>query len=122
MTAEELEQCTSEENTLGLQVGKQYVVGLRGYKTTSDGNEIVSAETLSEPVTMIAPVKANVSLKAQDAVSVDNIDTVKTADVSVALTSDIAVSGEWSLDDAYERYLFQSRAVYFWMRTILRLS
>lgn len=102
LTAEELEQCTSEENTLGLQAGKQYVVGLRGYKTTSDGNEIVSAETLSEPVTMIAPVKANVSLKAQDAVSVDNIDTVKTADVSVALTSDIAVSGEWSLDDGQQ--------------------
>lgn len=95
LTEEQLKDCTTESQQLGLFGGKQYVVGVRGYKNP----DIASAETLSAPIAMTEPKKANVVLKAEDSVQVNDTDTVKNGNVSVSLTADMAVSGTWSLDN-----------------------
>jgi hypothetical protein len=67
LTEDEKKDIKTQTEQVGLVSGKQYVVGLKGYKNTSSGSQIVSAETLSSPVTMVEPKKADVTLKAQNA-------------------------------------------------------
>lgn len=98
LTEDEKKDIKTQSEQVGLVSGKQYVVGLKGYKNTSSGGQIVSAETLSSPVTMVEPKKADVTLKAQNAVSIDGTDTVKSSNAVIDLVSDMNVSGEWSLD------------------------
>ena len=98
LTEDEKKDIKTQTEQVGLVSGKQYVVGLKGYKNTSSGSQIVSAETLSSPVTMVEPKKADVTLKAQNAVSIDGTDTVKSSNAVIDLVSDMNVSGEWSLD------------------------
>lgn len=98
LTEDEKKDIKTQTEQVGLVSGKQYVVGLKGYKNTSSGGQIVSAETLSSPVTMVEPKKADVTLKAQNAVSIDGTDTVKSSNAVIDLVSDMNVSGEWSLD------------------------
>ena len=71
LTEDEKKDIKTQTEQVGLVSGKQYVVGLKGYKNTSSGGQIVSAETLSSPVTMVEPKKADVTLKAQNSVSID---------------------------------------------------
>ena len=98
LTEDEKKDIKTQTEQVGLVSGKQYVVGLKGYKNTSSGGQIVSTETLSSPVTMVEPKKADVTLKAQNAVSIDGTDTVKSSNAVIDLVSDMNVSGEWSLD------------------------
>ena len=98
LTEDEKKDIKTQTEQVGLVSGKQYVVGLKGYKNTSSGGQIVSAETISSPVTMVEPKKADVTLKAQNAVSIDGTDTVKSSNAVIDLVSDMNVSGEWSLD------------------------
>ena len=98
LTEDEKKDIKTQTEQVGLVSGKQYVVGLKGYKNTSSGGQIVSAETLSSPVTMVEPKKADVTLKAQNSVSIDGTDTVKSSNAVIDLVSDMNVSGEWSLD------------------------
>ena len=79
LTEDEKKDIKTQTEQVGLVSGKQYVVGLKGYKNTSSGGQIVSAETLSSPVTMVEPKKADVTLKAQNSVSIDGTDTVKSS-------------------------------------------
>ena len=106
LTEEQLGECTTEKEETGLSAGKKYTVGLKGYKTVN-GVRVESAETLSTPLTMPEPQKAAVELKAQNAVKINDVDTVKTADAVISVSSDIAVSGEWTLDGGIQsgRYL-----------------
>lgn len=97
LTEKQLGECTTEKEETGLSAGKKYTVGLKGYKTVN-GVRVESAETLSTPLTMPEPQKAAVELKAQNAVKINDVDTVKTADAAISVSSDIAVSGEWTLD------------------------
>lgn len=98
LTEDEKKDIKTQTEQVGLVSGKQYVVGLKGYKNTSSGGQIVSAETLPSPVTMVEPKKADVTLKAQNAVSIDGTDTVKSSNAVIDIVSDMNVSGEWSLD------------------------
>ena len=98
LTEDEKKDIKTQTEQVGLVSGKQYVIGLKGYKNTSSGGQIVSAETLSSPVTMVEPKKADVTLKAQNAVNIDGTDTVKSSNAVIDLVSDMNVSGEWSLD------------------------
>ncbi len=56
-----------KNKTVGLEAGKNYVVGIRTYKTLADGTLLYSEETETAPVTMVAPVKSNVVLSISGA-------------------------------------------------------
>lgn len=92
---------TTETAEAGLSAEKNYVVGLKGY-TVTDGVRIESAETLSTALCMPEPEKANVVMTAQGAKQIGKVDTVASADAEISVSSDIDVSGEWTLDDGVQ--------------------
>lgn len=100
LTEEQLKECT-QISEVGLSAGKKYIVGLKGYKTVNN-IRVESEEAMSEPLTMPEPQKATVELNAQGAKKINDIDTVKTTDKTtdavISVSSNIAVSGEWTLD------------------------
>lgn len=97
---------SAEEQTLGLEAGKTYCVGVTGYKILGGGKTILrSAETRSAAVQMRAPSPAELTVKAADAKELKDdsdtevtLDTVNKSTVAVQITSDQSVSGTYSLD------------------------
>ena len=95
-----------------LEAGKTYRVGVAAYNNDDRGMPVYSEETVStETVVMVAPVKPDVSIKAVGAKSIgavidphsNVIDVVTTNAVSLEITSDMKVSGTWSLDGGAQK-------------------
>lgn len=100
LTENEKAKYTEKSEILGLSAEKQYKVGLKGYKKSDNSDiQILSEEKLSDSLTMTAPKKASITLKANDSQVIDETDTVKSADVSISFTLNIPVSGTWSIDN-----------------------
>ena len=100
LSNDEKAKCTEKVEILGLSADKQYKVGLIGYKKSETSDiQILSEETLGAPLTMTAPKKANIKLKANGSQFIDETDTVNSSDVSISFTSDMPVSGTWNLDN-----------------------
>ncbi len=96
---------TEIKKTVSLEAGKKYCVGISGYVEGDDGNNYISEETISSAVTMTAPKKATVTISAQGAKKLadasgqtETIDVVGINNIVIDITSDMAVSGEWTLD------------------------
>lgn len=96
---------TENKKTVSLKSGKKYCVGISGYVEGDDGSYYISEETISSAVTMTAPKKASITISAQGAKKLadasgqtDTIDVVGVNNVVVNITSDMAVSGKWTLD------------------------
>ncbi len=100
---------------VGLEADKTYRVGIIAYNQDEEGNELFSKEVYSDEILMKAPVKPNVSIKAEEAVSLkdatevsDVIDYVTTSKVKFSITTDMAVNGQWSLDDGAQSGTFST--------------
>ena len=96
--AEGRDDVTSVEQTVGVEAGKVYKIGLAGYTTGPNGEILLSQETLSSAITMQAPQKATVTVQAEGSVSVDGTDTINGVNATIQITSDMPVSGTWTLD------------------------
>lgn len=103
--AEGRDDVTEETAVVGLEAGKTYRIGIISYNQDENGNELFSKEVFSDAVVMQAPVKPNVTVAITDAETLvdstgasENIDYVTTNVPEVQISSDIAVSGKWSLD------------------------
>ena len=100
LSEDEKAKITQKSEILGLSADKQYKIGLIGYKKSETSDiQILSEETLSAPLTMTAPKKANITLNANGSQFIDETDTVNSSDVSISFTSDMPVSGTWNLDN-----------------------
>ncbi len=96
---------TEIKKKVSLEAGKKYCVGISGYVEGKDGNHYISEETVSSPITMAKPEKASVTISARGAKRLadasgqtEKIDVVGINNVVIDITSDIAVSGKWTLD------------------------
>ncbi len=96
---------TENKKTVSLKAGKKYCVGLSGYVEGDDGNCYISDEVISSAVTMTEAKKASITISAQGAKKLadasgqtDTIDVVGVNNVVIDITSDMAVSGKWTLD------------------------
>ncbi|WP_143482375.1 Ig-like domain-containing protein, partial [Pseudoflavonifractor sp. An176] len=96
--AEGRDDVTSVEQTVGVEAGKVYKIGLAGYTTGPNGEIFLSQETLSSAITMQAPQKATVTVQAEGSFSVDGTDTINGVNATIQITSDMPVSGTWTLD------------------------
>lgn len=104
--AEGRDDVTTTKERIGLEAGKTYCVGVRGYRM--EGEEMLcSAETRSGAAVMKAPDPASVTVTAlgakqlTDSVDLDDtLDTVNTGTVTIQVQSDQTASGTWSLDGA----------------------
>ena len=74
--------------TYGLEAGEAYTVGVRSFKTLADGSLLPSDEVKSSPVTMAAAQKPEVTLSAAGKKTVDGMDYVSSADVTIQVTAD----------------------------------
>ena len=94
------------ESVHSLAAGKSYRAGIAAYRNDDRGIPVYSEEVLTDAVTMIAPVKTNVTVKAVGAKTIgavmdsntDMVDVVTTDNVSFQITSDMQASGTWTLD------------------------
>lgn len=103
--AQTRDDVTAKTETVSLEAGKKYCIGVSGYVTADDGSNYVSEEAISNVVTMTEPSKATVSISAQGAKALadasgqgDTIDVVNVNNVVIDITSDMPVSGTWTLD------------------------
>lgn len=90
-----------------LEAGKTYRVGVAAYKNDENGVPVYSEEVIStDSVVMVAPVTADVTVKAVGAKSIgaiidsksNTVDVVTSDEISFEITSDMKVSGKWTLD------------------------
>ncbi len=116
------EDAIIKEITYGLEAGKVYAVGLRGYREVADGELYISAEVFtdfdampeSNPATLTVKADGAIQLTDElDAEGIQTVDTVnrgalgtdtdgdKTVTVSITANQKI-VSGTWSLDGGVE--------------------
>ena len=100
------EDVTEKTIIAGLEANKTYRIGVIAYNQDEEGNELLSKETYSEEILMVAPVKPNVTITVENATNLadatgaaDTIDYVTNSQVDFEVASDMAVSGQWSLDD-----------------------
>ena len=110
--AENNSQASAVETTHALEAGKTYAVGVAAYSYDENGVPVYSGETMSAgEVTMTEPAAANVTVQAQGAKTIpavidpeaadgtpNTIDVVTANKVSFQITSDMPVSGSWSLN------------------------
>lgn len=93
-----------ETVTVGLEADKNYVVGVSSFISTDDGKILLSEETVSDTLTMVAPVKNDVVLSVKDGVSVPaeygdvNIDTVAASDVVITVSGIAEGTGSYTLN------------------------
>lgn len=96
---------TEIKKTISLEAGKKYCVGISGYVEGDDGQYYASEEVITSAVTMTAPKKATITIAAQGAKKLadasgqtETIDVVGINNVVIDITSDMPVSGKWTLD------------------------
>ena len=89
-TEEDANQAMVEAKTItyGLEAGERYTVGVRAFKALKDGSILPSAETMSSSVTMKAAKKPEVTLSAAGKITVDKMDYVAAADVTISVSAD----------------------------------
>ena len=100
------EAVNTQEIVHTLVDGKAYRAGIAAYRNDDRGIPVYSVEVMTNAVTMVAPVKANVTVKAVDARTIDavmdsntgTVDVITDANVSFQITSDMMASGTWTLD------------------------
>ena len=86
--------------TYGLEAGEAYTVGVRSFKTLADGSLLPSDEVKSSPVTMVAAQKPEVTMSAAGKKTVDGMDYVSNADVTIQVTADAELQNcTYALDD-----------------------
>lgn len=100
---------------VGLEAGKTYRAEVAAYKNTADGQNIyLSKKAVSSEIKMTVPTPATVTVSANGAKKLadeldgltdtegnslqSSIDVVNETDVVVNITSDVSVSGTWTLD------------------------
>ncbi|MBR6619558.1 MAG: hypothetical protein IKK85_04385 [Clostridia bacterium] len=113
--AEKAENVTETTEEIGLEAGKTYRVGVTAHKTDANGNTLFSEEVFSDEIEMKAPVAPKLNIRAQKAKCIEDIsmvsatvDTVNESKVVVDVSSDMPVSGTWSLDDGAEKGEFKA--------------
>ncbi len=113
--AENAENVTETTEEIGLEAGKTYRVGVVAHKTDADGNVLFSKEAFTDEIEMKAPVAPKIEIRAQKAKYIEDIsmvsatvDTVNESKVTVDISSDMPVSGTWSLDDGAEKGEFKA--------------
>ncbi len=113
--AENAENVTETTQVIGLEAGKTYRVGVVAHKTDANGNTLFSKEVFSKEIEMKAPVAPKLNIRAQKAKYIEDIsmvsatvDTVNESKVAVDVSSDMPVSGTWSLDDGAETGVFEA--------------
>lgn len=113
--AENAENVTETTEEIGLEAGKTYRVGVVAHKTDADGNVLFSEEAFTDEIEMKAPVAPKLEIRAQKAKYIEDIsmvsatvDTVNESKVTVDVSSDMPVSGTWSLDDGAEKGEFKA--------------
>ncbi|MBQ3604165.1 MAG: hypothetical protein IJA02_10015 [Clostridia bacterium] len=113
--AEKAENVTETTEEIGLEAGKTYRVGVTAHKTDANGNTLFSEEVFSDEIEMKAPVAPKLNIRAQKAKYIEDIsmvsatvDTVNESKVVVDVSSDMPVSGTWSLDDGAEKGEFKA--------------
>lgn len=99
---------SEETKTVGLEAGKDYVVGVSAYVTTSDGSILLSKEKLSSKLTMVEPVKNEVIIKAENAVAVSagygevTVDTVASSAPVITVSGIDKGEGTYTLNNGEE--------------------
>ena len=90
----------------GLEAGKTYRLKVAAYNEA--GNELLSDAVYSSEITMLAPAKPTVSISALGEIALDGINYVTTTEAIFNISSDMAVSGTWSLDDGAQKGSFEA--------------
>lgn len=108
--AEGAKDVTETTEEIGLEAGKTYRVGIVAHKTDAQGNILFSEEAFTDEIEMKAPVLPKINIRAQKAKLIEDIsmvsatvDTVNESSIIVDVSSDMPVSGTWSLDDGAEK-------------------
>ncbi|MBO5035882.1 MAG: hypothetical protein J6D42_02225 [Clostridia bacterium] len=105
------------KTTHSLEAGKTYRVGISAYKNDENGKPVYSNEVItSDSVVMIDAVAADVTVKAVGAKAInkiidadsDTIDVITTQNAYFQITSDMKVSGKWTLDGGAQNGTFDS--------------
>jgi len=79
--------------TVGLAEGCSYVVAVSAFVTTEDGGILLSKETLSNAVVMVAPTKNDVTLSLENGISLSAGYSDVTIDAVASASPTIIVSG-----------------------------
>ncbi len=113
--AQNIQGVTETTQETGLEAGKTYRVGVVAHKTDSQGNTLFSEEVFTDEIEMKAPVAPKINMRAQKAKLIEDIsmvtatvDTVTESKVAIDISSDVPVSGTWSLDDGAEKGEFSA--------------
>ena len=90
----------------GLEAGKTYRLKIVAYN--EDGSELRSDATYSSEITMVAPARPTVSISASGEIVLDGINYITTTEATFNISSDMAISGKWSLDDGAQEGTFEA--------------
>ncbi|MBQ9948094.1 MAG: chitobiase/beta-hexosaminidase C-terminal domain-containing protein [Oscillospiraceae bacterium] len=101
--------------TAGLEAGKTYRIGVMAYNQTENNSELFSEEVFSSKIVMKKPVKPDVKVSVQDAKLLDDdtkvsdtIAYVADSEPVISISSDMAVSGKWTLDGDVQTGSFEA--------------
>ncbi len=95
---------TATTQIKGLEAGKTYRLKIVAYH--EDGDELLSDATYSEEITMVAPSRPSVSVSATGEIVLDGVSYINVTEAIFSISSDMAVSGTWSLDDGAQEGTF----------------
>ncbi len=90
--------------TVGLEAGKKYVVAVSAYVTTEDDGILLSEETLSDAITMVAPTKSDAALAVKNGVTLSagyggiTIDAVASSNPVITVTGVDGGKGSYRLN------------------------
>ncbi len=97
---------TATAQIKGLEAGKTYRLKIVAYH--EDGGELLSEAAYSEEITMVAPAKPSVSVSATGATVLDGVSYIHVTEAIFNISSDMAISGTWSLDDGAQEGTFEA--------------
>ncbi len=90
----------------GLEAGKTYRLKIVAYN--EENSELFSEAIYSSEITMVAPSRPTVSVSASGAIVLEGINYINVTEAIFNISSDMAVSGTWSLDDGAQKGTFEA--------------
>ncbi|MBR3686491.1 MAG: hypothetical protein IKL66_03280 [Clostridia bacterium] len=104
--AEGRDDVTAQTQIKGLEAGKIYRLKIVAYN--EEGSELVSEAVYSEEITMVAPSRPSVSVAASGEIVLDGMNYINVTEAIFNISSDMTVSGTWSLDGGAQKGIFEA--------------